>query len=103
MCLGDEVIFTCTTVSQNQSLLILYWINPDDINDRVLYYLNSIEDGNDFLVGSFATALEELSDDTIVSTATIKEVNFVNSMPAGIICRDSISNEKKLYVYSGMR
>ena len=98
MCPGDDVIFTCTvTVSGIQSL-ILTWINPNNGQDRKLYLVNDVNIGNDPVVGAFTTKLVDFSNDTIISTATIGKINFVDVVPAGINCLDSIGNNKTLHV-----
>ena len=89
MCPGDDVILTCTvTVPSNQSL-ILIWLNPSNNEDRKLYIVNDTDVSNDPVVGAFATELVGYSSNTIISTATVQEINFMDVMQAGISCMDS--------------
>ena len=75
----------------------LLWVNPDDINDNKDYVVDATNT-EDPVVGAFTTKLLETSNDTIISTATIKELNLTDIMSAGISCRDGIGNNSTMYV-----
>ena len=97
VCPGDDVIFICTvTVSGNESLL-LFWLNPDNNQDWKIYFANDTSIHKDDVVGAFTTKLK-VSNDTIISTATINDLNLVDIMSAGISCFDSVGNNQTLYV-----
>ena len=98
VCPGDDVILACTvTVPSNQSL-ILIWFNPNNNEDRKLYIVNDTDVSNDPVVGSFTTELVGYSSNTIISTATVQEINFTDAMQTGINCFDSIGNNETMYI-----
>ena len=98
VCPRDDVSFTCTvTVSGNESLFLL-WLNPDNEHDRKLYLVNESFIHEDVVVGAFTTEIVQGGSDTIISTATINELNLVDIMSAGISCFDGVGNNQTLYV-----
>ena len=98
MCPGDDVLLTCTvTVPSNQSL-ILIWLNPSNNEDRKLYIVNDTDVSNDPVVGAFTTELVGYSSNTIISTATMQEINFMDVTQAGISCVDSGGISETMYI-----
>ena len=98
MCPRDDISFICAvTVSGNESLILL-WLNLDDGHDRKLYFVNDTNLYEDIVVRAFTTQLVKASNDTLISTATINELNAVDNTSAGIICFDSVGNSNTLYV-----
>ena len=98
MCPGDNVSFICT-VSGSDGLLLI-WLNPDNKEDLEFYQVNDTNIQNDNAVGEFTTKLVEARNDTIISTATINELNLADIMYAGISCLDGFGtcNNQTLYV-----
>ena len=84
------------TVSGNESLFLL-WLNPDNEQDWKVY-IPSDTNTKDAAVGAFMTKVVNDSSDTIISTATINELNLMDIMSAGISCFDSVGNNQTLYV-----
>ena len=105
MCPGDDVIFTCTvTASANESqLLLLLFSNPLDDQDRALYDAESTGNAKSLPVGPFTTKIVEVSNDSIVATATMKGITSEDTACVGIRCRDSDGKENVLYVDLGKK
>ena len=98
VCPEDNVSFVCTvTASANESLL-LAWFNPNHELDAKVYIVNDTSIKTDNVVGVFTTKLVKASSDTIISTATINELNVAEIMYAGISCLDGAGNNQTLYV-----
>ena len=97
VCPGDNVSFICTV--SGSDALIMVWLNPENNKDKKIYQANDTDIDNDDVVGAFTTKLVEASNNTIVSTATIIQLNPVDFTSAGISCDDGTGNNKRtLYV-----
>ena len=107
MCPGDDVILTCTvTASTNKSgMLFLFFSNAFDGHhtNRVFYDAGSTISANSSTVGLFTTKVVEVSNDSIVATATIKEITSQNDTCTGIKCEDGSGVESVLYVALGKK
>ena len=86
------------TVS-GSGLPFLLWLNPDNEQDLKAYITNPNDPNTkDAAVGAFMTNVVNDSGDTIISTATINELNLTDIMSAGISCLDGVGNNQTLYV-----
>ena len=98
VCPEDNVSFVCTvTASANESLL-LAWLNPNNEQDAKVYIVNDTSVKIEEVVGAFTTKFVDASSDTIISTATINELNAAEIMYAGISCLDGAGKNDTVYV-----
>ena len=71
--------------------------------ENYIYLVNDDSIGNDPIVGTFTTDFVGFTHNTIISTATIYQINLVEAMHAGISCWESIGNNKTLHVTESSR
>ena len=104
VCPSDDVILTCTvTAPTNEADIFLYFYNAFNEEDRVFYDAGETSIANNSTVGPFTTKTVEISNSSIVATATINGITFQDATCAGIICKDGSGDEKVIYIAIGTK
>ena len=77
------------TVSEKESdILFLNFYDACDQDNRVFHDAATVNNSNGSTLGRFTTKTVKVSNDSIVATATIKEVTSNDAPCTGIICAD---------------